>query len=262
MSLSFVLAASRSAKNLILLGDPQQLEQPQRGAHPEGADVAALNHLLDGKKTIASDKGIFLETTRRLHPNITEFTSEVFYESRLKSLPGLEKQVISGKTPFDGAGLFFVPVTHYGNQNKSKEEIEVVTKIVEKLLATGKWTDEEGKTRPLNKKDILVVAPYNAQVASLIEKLPEDTAVGTVDKFQGQEAAVVIYSMTSSSPQDAPRGMEFLYSPNRLNVATSRAKSVCILVAAPKLLEPECHTIDQMRWANALCRFGEMAKVK
>ncbi len=257
MSLSFVLAASRSAKNLILLGDPQQLEQPQRGAHPEGADVAALNHLLDGKKTMPVDKGLFLETTRRLHPSITEFTSEVFYEGRLKSLPGLEKQVISGDTPFDGGGLFFVPVEHYGNQNKSKEEIEVVADIIEKLLTKGKWTNDDGETRPLNKKDILVVAPYNAQVAALIERLPEDIAVGTVDKFQGQEAAVVIYSMTSSSPDDAPRGMGFLYSPNRLNVATSRAKSVCILVAAPKLLEPECKTIDQMRWANALCRFGE-----
>lgn len=262
MSLSFVLAASRSAKNLILLGDPQQLEQPQRGAHPEGADVAALSHFLDGRKTMPEDRGLFLKTTRRLHPAITRFTSEIFYEGKLESLPGLEKQVVSGGTPFDGAGLFFVPVTHYGNQNKSREEIEVVTKIVEKLLGTGKWTDEDGETRPLNKKDILVVAPYNAQVASFIEKLPEDIAVGTVDKFQGQEAAVVIYSMTSSSPEDAPRGMDFLYSPNRLNVATSRAKSVCILVAAPKLLEPECKTIDQMRWANALCRFSELVKEK
>jgi predicted RecB family nuclease len=261
MSLSFVLAASRSAKNLILLGDPQQLEQPQRGAHPEGADTAALNHLLEGKKTIAEDRGLFLSTTRRLHPNIARFTSEVFYESRLQALPGLEKQVISGGTPFDGAGLFYVPVDHIGNQNKSKEEIEAIEKIVEQLLGNGKWTDESGVTRPLQTSDILIVAPYNAQVAALIEKLP-DVNIGTVDKFQGQEAAIVIYSMTSSSHEDAPRGMSFLYSPNRLNVATSRAKSVCILVAAPKLLEPECKTIDQMRWANALCRFRELSNAK
>ena len=261
MSLSFVLAASRSAKNLILLGDPQQLEQPQRGAHPEGADVAALNHLLDGKKTMPVDRGLFLETTRRLHPNITEFTSEVFYEGRLKSLAGLEKQVISGNTPYDGGGLFYVPVEHNGNQNKSNEEIKAIEKIVDKLLTGGKWTNEDGETRPLQKSDILIVAPYNAQVAALIEKLP-DISIGTVDKFQGQEAAIVIYSMTSSSPEDAPRGMNFLYSPNRLNVATSRARCVCILVASHKLLEPECHTIDQMRWANALCRFGEMTTMK
>ena len=259
MSLSFVLAASRSAKNLILLGDPQQLEQPQRGAHPEGSDVAALNHLLDGKKTMPEDRGLFLATTRRLHPNITRFTSEIFYEGRLKSLPGLEKQVISGNTPFDGGGLFHVPVEHFGNQNKSVEEIRAIEKIVQQLLISGKLTNEAGETKPLQESDILIVAPYNAQVAALKEKLP-GLNIGTVDKFQGQEAPVVIYSMTSSSPEDAPRGMSFLYSPNRLNVATSRAKSVCILVAAPKLLEPECKTIDQMRWANALCRFAEMAK--
>ncbi len=258
MSLSQVLAASRAAKNLILLGDPQQLEQPQRGSHPEGSDVAALTYLLDGHLTMPEDKGLFLAFTRRLHPNICQFTSEIFYESRLKSMPGLEKRVISGKTPFDSAGLFYVPVEHRGNQNKSLEEIKMVTEIVEKLLASGKWTNEEGETRALVKKDILIVAPYNAQVAGLSENLP-GMRIGTVDKFQGQEAPVVIYSMTSSSPEDAPRGMGFLYNLNRLNVATSRAKSVCILISSPKILEPECKTIDQMRWANALCRYREMA---
>lgn len=257
MSLSQVLAASRAAKNLILLGDPQQLEQPQKGAHPEGSDVAALTYLLDGHATMPKGKGLFLGVTRRLHPAICKFTSEIFYEGRLESYPGLEKQIISGGTAYDGAGLFYVPVDHKGNQNKSKEEVEAIESIVEKLLRGGKWTNAKGETRVLTKDDILIVAPYNAQVAALIEKLP-DMRIGTVDKFQGQEAPVVIYSMTSSTPEDAPRGMSFLYSPNRLNVATSRAKSVCILVAAPKLLEPECHTIDQMRWANALCRFKEL----
>ncbi len=258
MSLSQVLAASRAAKNLILLGDPQQLEQPQKGAHPEGSDVAALTYLLDGHATMPKGKGLFLDVTRRLHPAICKFTSEIFYEGRLESYPGLEKQIISGGTPYDGAGLFYVPVEHKGNQNKSKEEIGAIASIVEKLLKGGKWTNAKGETRILTKDDILIVAPYNAQVAGLIEKLP-GMRIGTVDKFQGQEAPVVIYSMTSSSPEDAPRGMKFLYSPNRLNVATSRAKSICILVAAPKLLEPECHTIDQMRWANALCRFREIS---
>jgi predicted RecB family nuclease len=258
MSLSLVLAASRSAKNLILLGDPQQLEQPQRGAHPEGADVAALSHFLDGKKTMPADRGLFLETTRRLHPKITEFTSEVFYESKLKSLPGLENRVVGGGTQFDGGGLIYVPIVHTGNQNRSKEEIDAIEEIVNDLLAKGKWTNEAKLTVSLKKEDILIVAPYNAQVAALIERLP-GMNIGTVDKFQGQEAAIVIYSMTSSSPEDAPRGMSFLYSPNRLNVATSRAKSICILVGAPKLMEPECKTIDQMKWANTLCRFEELA---
>ena len=258
MSLSQVLAASRSTRNLVLLGDPQQLEQPQRGAHPEGSDVAALTYLLDGHPTMPDGKGLFLDTTRRMHPKISAFTSEIFYEGRLKSLPGLENQVISGGTSFDGAGLFYFPVKHKGNQNKSPEEIRAIAEMVEKILQTGRWTNEAGETRPLDKEDILIVAPYNAQVAGLIEKLP-DIKIGTVDKFQGREAPVVIYSMTSSTTQDAPRGMNFLFSPNRLNVATSRARSVCILVASPKLLEPECKTIDQMKWANALCRFREMA---
>jgi predicted RecB family nuclease len=259
MSLSQVLAASRAAKNLILLGDPQQLEQPQKGAHPEGSDVAALTYLLDRSPTMPEGKGLFLGTTRRLHPNISKFTSEIFYEGKLHSLPGLEKQVLSGTKNFDGAGLFYVPVEHHGNQNKSLEEIEVVAKTVQELLK-GSWTNAKGKTRPLTPNDILIVAPYNGQVSALMEKLP-GMRIGTVDKFQGQEAPVVIYSMTASSIEDAPRGMGFLFSPNRLNVATSRAKSVCILVASPKLLEPECNTIDQMKWANALCRFSELAKM-
>jgi uncharacterized protein len=258
MSLSQVLAASPAAKNLILLGDPQQLEQPQRGAHPEGSDVAALTYLLDGHQTMPDGKGLFLDTTRRMHPDISAFTSELFYEGRLKSLTGLDKQVVSGGTPFDGAGLFSVSVSHKGNQNKSPEEIAAIEKVVLSLLR-GQWTDVKGQTRAITKEDILIVAPFNAQVAGLIEKLP-GMRIGTVDKFQGKEAPVVIYSMTSSTTEDAPRGMSFLFSPNRLNVATSRAKSVCILVCSPKLFEPECKTIDQMKWANAVCRFREMAK--
>lgn len=259
MSLSQAIAVSGAAKNLILLGDPQQLEQPQRGAHPEDSDIAALTYLLDGKQTIPDGRGLFLGITRRIHPAISKFTSEIFYEGKLESAPGLENQVISGGTLFDGAGLFFVPTEHTGNQNQSDEEVEMVAKVVAHLLSIGKWTDSQNKISSLKMSDILIVAPYNAQVAALIEKLP-GLQIGTVDKFQGKEAPVVIYSMTSSSVQDAPRGMSFLYSPNRLNVATSRAKSACILVAAPKVLEPECKSIEQMKWANALCRFKELSK--
>jgi uncharacterized protein len=259
MSLAHVLSASRSAKNVILLGDPQQLEQPQKASHPEGADVAALSHLLDGHTTMPDEKGVFLSVTRRLNPRITEFTSELFYESRLHSLPGLERQVIIGKTPFEGAGLFYVPVEHRGNQNRSPEEVEIIANIVNELTGGAiKRVTSKGETHILSKEDIVIVAPYNAQVAALSERLPGHR-IGTVDKFQGQEATIVIYSMTSSSPQDAPRGMTFLYNPNRLNVATSRAQSVCILVASEKLLEADCRTIEQMRWANALCRYKEIS---
>jgi len=261
MSLAHVLAAARSTRNLILIGDPQQLEQPQKGAHPDGTEIDALSHLLDGADTIPDDKGLFIETTRRLHPYIAEFTSEQYYEGRLKTLPGLERQAISGDTSFAGSGLFYVPVTHEGNQNSSLEEVEAAAKIVADLLKPGiEWIDEKGVNKELRPKDILIVAPYNAQVGALQSRLPE-IRIGTVDKFQGQEAPVVIYSMASSSVEDAPRGMGFLYSPNRLNVATSRARCICILVAAPRLLEPECRTPEQMRWANGLCRFRELATV-
>lgn len=258
MSLSQSLAASRSAKNIVLLGDPQQLEQPQRGSHPEGSDVAALTYLLDGNPTMPKSKGLFLDVTYRMHPAITQFTSEMFYESKLNSQPGLENQTISGGTLFDGAGLFHVPINHTGNQNSSGDEVLAISKIVAHLIQLGYWTDAKSQKRKMTPDDILIVAPYNAQVAALKEKIP-GAQIGTVDKFQGKEAPVVIYSMTSSTVQDAPRGMSFLFSPNRLNVATSRAKSTCILVSSPRILEPECHTIDQMRWGNSLCRFKELA---
>ncbi|MEQ9230304.1 MAG: C-terminal helicase domain-containing protein, partial [Cyclobacteriaceae bacterium] len=160
-----------------------------------------------------------------------------------------------------GSGLYYVSVDHVGNQSQSKEEVNQIVEIVNDLIKGSTWTDLEGNQRPLTKDDILIVAPYNAQVSALKEALP-DLKIGTVDKFQGQEAPVVIYSMTSSSPEDAPRGMSFLYNPNRLNVATSRAKCICILVANPKLFEASCNTISQMRWANGLCLYREMAKVE
>ncbi|HVP18120.1 MAG TPA: TM0106 family RecB-like putative nuclease [Spirochaetia bacterium] len=260
ISLAQALATAPSARNLVLLGDPQQLEQPQKGAHPEGAEVAALVHVLADRKTIADDAGLFLDETWRLHPRICSFTSELFYENRLASRAGLEKQAITGSTRFAGSGLFYVPVEHTGNQNSSAEEVDVIAGIVADLSQDGvSWTNKEGVSQPLGPSDILVVAPYNAQVAALARRLGGAARVGTVDKFQGQEAPVVIYTMTSSSAEDAPRGMSFLYSPNRLNVATSRARCTCILVASPRLLEPETHSPDQMRWANALCRYREMA---
>lgn len=259
MSLSNVIACARAASNIILLGDPQQLEQPQQGAHPEGADVSALNHLLDGSKTMPKDKGLFLGTTWRLPPTIAAFTSEQYYENRLKSKPELENQKIIGNSPFSGSGLFYVPVDHEGNQNMSLEEVAAIEQLVTDLLASKlTWRDMYGKEKPITGQDMLIIAPYNAQVNTLTERLP-NIRIGTVDKFQGQEAPIVIYSMTSSSPEDAPRGMSFLYDPHRLNVATSRAQCISILVGSPRLFEPECHSVDQMRWANGLCRYREMA---
>jgi len=260
MSLANVLAASSCAKSIVLLGDPQQLEQPQQGSHPEGTEVSALEHVLAGAETMPEEKGLFLEKTWRLHPSICEYTSKLFYEGKLASKDGLDQQVLSGPTKYAGAGLFVEAVEHEGNQNSSREEVEMVVEIVADLLQEGvTWTDMEGKAKQIGVKDILVVAPYNAQVADLQEKLPEGVAVGTVDKFQGQEAPVVIYTMATSSPEEAPRGMEFLYSLNRLNVATSRARCVCVLVANPALFEPECRSVRQMRLANGVCAYDSAA---
>lgn len=260
MSLADVLAVSRAAKNIVLLGDPQQLEQPQQGAHPEGTEVAALVHVLGGSKTIPEERGLFLDTTWRLHPSICEFTSELYYEGRLHTRAGNEHQVLTGPTQFAGSGLFVAPVEHEGNQSSSSEEVDEVQRIVQDLLQEGvTWTDRDGVVRPLVSDDILIVTPYNAQIAALRRALPGHR-IGTVDKFQGQEAPVVIYSMASSSPEDAPRGMGFLYNPNRLNVATSRARTACILVASARLFEPECRSPQQMRWANGLCRYAELSQ--
>jgi superfamily I DNA and/or RNA helicase len=259
MSLANVLACAQAAKNIVLLGDPQQLEQPQKASHPEGSEVSALAYLLQEHETMPEDRGLFLGETWRLHPAICRFTSELFYEGKLTSLPGLDAQVLAGPTPFAGAGLFYVPVIHQGNQNDCPEEADKIVEIVHGLVGPGvTWSNRKGEVRQLALEDILVVAPYNAQVAAIAQRLP-GARVGTVDKFQGQEAPVVIYSTTTSDPEDAPHGMEFLFSRNRLNVATSRAKCVCILVGNPRLFEPECRSPHQMRLANSFCRYLEVA---
>jgi len=259
MSLANAIASSMAAKNAVLLGDPQQLDQPLQGSHPPGTSVSALEHLLQGEKTMPADRGLFLEETYRLHPDICAYTSEVFYERRLASRPGLEQQAILEAANLPASGLYYVSVEHDGNHNASVEEVEVIVQLVEQLSSPNAvWRDQHGDSRPMGIDDILIVAPYNAQVVAIEEALP-NARVGTVDKFQGQEAPVVIYSMATSSPDEAPRGMSFLYSLNRLNVATSRARALAILVANPRLLEPDCRTPAQMQMANAFCRYDELA---
>jgi uncharacterized protein len=259
VSLANVLAVSHAAPSLVLLGDPRQLDQPTQGSHPEGTGVSALDYILNGRLTIAPEQGLFLGETWRLHPNICVFTSELFYESRLTAIPGLERQVIRSAGRIQGSGLRFLPVVHEGNQNSSPEEAEAVGKLVAEILGSGTtWVDRHGAERAVTLEDILIIAPYNAQVFDLKDRMP-GARIGTVDKFQGQEAPIVIYSLTTSTHADAPRGMNFLYSLNRLNVATSRAKCLSILVCSPALFEPECKTPEQMRMANAFCRYLEMA---
>jgi uncharacterized protein len=261
MSLASVLAVSQTAESIVLLGDPRQLEQPIQGSHPDGVAVSALDHILGDRATIAADRGLFLEETWRLHPDICAFTSELFYEGRLNSRPGLERLQIKSEGRTKGTGLRYVAVPHEGNQNSSPEEANRVSELVDGLLkSTTTWVNHNGEEVALKLDDILIIAPYNAQVFELQDRI-HGARIGTVDKFQGQEAPVVIYSMTTSSHADAPRGMEFLYSLNRLNVATSRAKCLCILVASPRVFEPECRTPRQMQLANAFCRYLEMASL-
>ena len=261
MSLANTLAVCQAAGSLVLLGDPRQLDQPIQGVHPPGADVSALGHLLGKSATVDPSSGVFLDQTWRMHPDICAFTTEQFYEGRLRPQPELRRQTVAGPGPLAGHGLRFIPVEHAGNTNASAEEAECVAALIRELLAGGAaWVDREGVRKPLTLQDVLVVAPYNAHVAVLRSTLPVGARVGTVDKFQGQEAPIVIYSMATSTADEAPRGMEFLYSLHRLNVATSRARCVAAIVANPALLTPDCRTPEQMRLANPFCRFLELAQ--
>jgi uncharacterized protein len=268
MSLANVLAVSGAARNVVLLGDPQQLSQVKKGAHPERAGASSLEHVLGDEPVIDPTRGIFLAETWRLHPNVNAFTSAAFYKGELRSAPSAARQSLSAPGPMTDTGVRWLPMAHTGNHNSSEEEAAVVVDIYQNLLA-GRWTDAHGTERPLTPADLLVIAPYNAQVELLTERLrtvalgapiaPREPWVATVDKIQGQQGAVAIYSMATSSQAEMPRSIEFLYSLNRLNVATSRGRCLAIVVASPDLLKVRVHTPLQMRLANALCRFVEVA---
>ncbi len=214
-----------------------------------------LEHLLGDDATVPPERGVFLERTRRMHPDVCRFVSEVVYDARLLPLEGLERQQLEGV----GAGIRHLPVEHEGRSQSSPEEAEAIAREIDRLVGRT-YTAADGSTRPLRHEDVMVVAPYNAQVRCLRERLPEAVPVGTVDKFQGQEAPVVFYSTASSSGDEIPRGLEFLFSRNRLNVAISRAQCLAYLVGSPRLLDVKCRTVEQMRLVNALCRLVEVAE--
>ena len=263
-SLANAIAVSTAAESLVLLGDPQQLEQPLQGSHPPGAERSALGHVLDGAPVMPDDAGLFLTDTWRLHPDIAAYTSEVFYDGQLGFEPSLRRQALEGVAPADGTGLRWAPVVHAGDPRESIEEATAIAELLRNLLDGGAtWTNRAGDTAPIRLDDIVIVAPYNAHVERLQRTLAaaglKTARVGTVDKFQGQEAPISIYSMATPTPEEAPRGMEFLYSLNRLNVATSRARCAAIVVASPELVRVACQTPRQMQLANALCRFVEVA---
>lgn len=251
VGLANMVAMARAARNIVLVGDPRQLPQIIQGAHPHPANLSCLEWMLGEHATIPPDRGIFLGTTRRLHPDICAFISEQVYEGRLHTHPLTAQQKLSG-TGLPEAGAWWVPVLHDANAQVSSEEVSAIRQTV-RQLAAGVWTGPSGETRPLRHSDIIVVAPYNAQVNALREALPPEVRVGTVDKFQGQEAPVCLVSMTASSAEETARGMEFLFSLNRINVAISRARGLALVFGSPRLLEARCDSVEQMKLVNTLC---------
>ncbi len=257
ISLADALAMGTCARNVILLGDPQQLAQVSQAVHPPGAGASVLEHLLGEQTTIPPERGLFIDETRRMHPDVCKFISKAIYEDRLESFADCANQRIDAPGEVTGTGIRYVPVAHEGNTRESEEEAEAIKGIVDELLK-GQYFQTDGTSGPLKPEEIMVVAPYNAQVRRLREALPAGVRVGTVDKFQGQEAAVCFFSMATSSGEEIPRNLEFLFSRNRLNVAVSRARCLAVLVCSPELLETRCRNAEQMRLLNALCLFVEM----
>ncbi len=266
MSLANAVALGTCAASIVLIGDQNQLPMVTQGVHPGSAASSSLEYLVGEASTVAADRGLFLETSRRLHPDVNAFISPAFYAGRLTTHRDTARRTVVGDDRvLSGTGVRWWPVEHRGNGPRSAEEAAVVADIVAELTAMS-WLDADAVQRPIRVEDVIVVAPYNAQVAEIqaaIERrLGRRGNVGTVDKFQGREGVVAIYSMASSSREDSPRDMGFLYSRNRLDVAISRARCLAILVASPTLLEAGCRTPEQMRMVDSLCRFVEVAGVQ
>lgn len=257
VGLANVVAMGVSARNIVLIGDQMQLAQPIQGSHPNGSGVSALQHLLGDHATVPPERGVFLSETRRMHPDLCGFVSAAVYDRRLRSAAGTEVQLLLADPAADPeaiapSGLRFVFVDSLGCTQRSRPEAERLDRTYRALLGQ-RWRDRHGAEHVVRTEDILVVSPYNMQVELLKNVLPAGARVGTVDKFQGQEAAVVLVSMATSSGDDLPRNIEFLYSRNRLNVAISRARCLAVIFANPRLLEIPCSSIAQMNLVNGLC---------
>lgn len=262
--LANVVAAGVCARNIVLIGDQMQLAQPIKGTHPRASGTSALKHMLQDHATVPPERGVFLSETRRMHPDLCAFVSAAVYDGRLRSAPGTEVQSVLAPPDADPgviapAGLRFVSVDSVGCTQRSQPEAERVSQAYRALLGQP-WRDKDGNEHPIGVADILVVSPYNMQVELLKRILPPGARVGTVDKFQGQEAAVVLISMATSSGDDLPRDIAFLYSQNRLNVAISRARCLAVIFANPRLLEITCNTIPQMELVNNFCWAMQFAR--
>lgn len=249
VSLADAIAAGSCAHNIVLLGDQMQLPQPVEGIHPGDSGLSVLDYLMQGHATVPAEQGVFLGVTHRMHPAVCHPISEGVYEGRLTAAPACAAQSLVLKASADPAlqpqGVVYVPVPHSQRSQSSPEEAQRIRQLYDSLLQQ-QWTDRTGTTRPITSEDILVVAPYNAQVRELRRTLGDLARVGTVDKFQGQEAAVAIVSMTTSDADHMPRSLDFLFSKNRLNVAVSRAKCLALVVASPGLRGMDCGTVEEM----------------
>lgn len=257
-ALADALAASRAARNLILLGDPLQLPQVNLANHPGGGGRSALGHILGDDVTLPADRGVFIEETRRMHPDICRFISEQIYGGKLGWHPNCERQ-----DTVEGTGLRWLRAQHEGNSTSSVQEAALIAERIAALVDTP-WTDFDGLTTPLTVQDVMVVAPYNDQVRTIRTVLNADprtagVPVGTVDKFQGGTAAVVFFSTATSSGADVVRGVDFLFSRERLNVAISRARCLAYLVCTEELLNTRARSVGEMRLIATLNAFVESA---
>lgn len=261
VALADALNASLAARNIVLLGDPQQLPQVSQGTHPTGSGSSILEHLLGDAETVSPERGIFLDTSYRMHPAICAFVSNAIYDGRLHSAPLAANNRIDSPG-LNGAGLRYLPIEHAGNSRYAIPEAERIVAEVEKLLR-GSYVRNDEPSHPITAHDILVVTPYNLQRNKIAEMLETagygEVRVGTVDKFQGQEAPIVFYSMATSSGADMPRDLTFLFDTHRFNVAISRAQCMTVLVCSPELLDTRATTTEAMKLVNLLCSYVESA---
>jgi len=263
LSLANVLALSRAARGLVLFGDPQQLTQPISGQHPRGAGASALGHLLGGAATLDPQVGLLLDAGFRMHPEICRFVSRRSYDGRLVAAAGRGEQRVESAGPLHGAGLRWVPVVHQGHATGCPPEAEAVADLVAAVLADGWWTDHEGQRHRLLPEQVMVLAPFHRQlhlIRRAVRARGFEVPVGTVDAFQGREAVVVLYSLTSSTLTDSPRGPDFLLDAHRWTVALSRARAMVAVVGSPALLTSAVTNPARLRLVDALCAYAEQAE--
>jgi uncharacterized protein len=259
-SLANACAVGTATTSMVFLGDPQQLPQVNQAAHPGGSGASVLGHVLNGESTIPPNRGVLLTETWRMHPDVCAFVSERSYDGKLHSRVSCnQRRIDAGVGRLMGAGLRRIAVEHEGRSQASVEEAEAIAAACRDLLTDSTFVDDEGRRHALTPADVLVVTPYNLAVRCIRERVPAGVRVGTVDRFQGQEAPVVFYAMTCSSGDDVPRGLDFLFDAHRLNVAISRAQCLAVLVHSPRLLDADCPTLPSMQLVDGVCRFVEVA---